>query len=367
MAAAVGVLLLSWVMRTLLLGLQPAAGVTSTPDASFEARLRTGEVCGEPLAVAYGLAVFLTNEDKTRLVRLDQEQTIGELRSIAWSPDGRQLALIGNTTGRGMIQILEPAGGQLQYLLSSSDVGYLMDATWSRDGKQFVIWSSQNNRIVYLLNANGTGLMEKRLELQILGTPQFAPDSNRLVFYGADSNSSGLFEVTLNNFQTRLLSAQVEDEGGYAFSPDGSRLAYMEMDRNTGDAHLLAEEMSTGRKTVLGTLPIPKGSGSSLPEAANLSWSADGKSLLFDFGRNAVDRAIYIAHADGSGLIKLVESAYAPAISTDGQCLAYISDKQVFLMELTGTSSSSTPLLLADLPVGKGIPNFKLDKLQWRP
>lgn len=301
---------------------------------------------------------------------LDEQKAIGELRSFAWSPDGRQLALMGNTTGRGNIYLTDSAGDQLQPVLSDSEVGYLRDAAWSRDGKQLLMWSSPNNSVMYMVNADGTGLVERQLDVQMFGTPQFGPDNESIIFYGADSSSGGLFEVLLDGLQTRLLSAQLEDERGYALSLDGSRLAYIEMDRSLGQARLVAEEMATRNKVVIGMLPIPKGSGSSLPESANLSWSSDGKALVFDFGRGATDRAIYLAYADGTGLVKLADSAHAPAISADGRCLAYISNKQVFLMDLTGVSVNSmtvTPVLLADLPAGRGISDFKLDKLEWRP
>ena len=142
------------------------------------------------------------------------------------------------------------------------------------------------------------------------------------------------------------------------------------MDRNIGEARLIVEEIASGGKTVLGALPIPAGSGSSIPESANLSWSTDGNMIVFDFGRNAADDVIYLAYVDGTELVKLVDSAYAPTISADGKCLAYISDNQVFLMDLTSISVNSTtisPLFLANLPAGRGIPNFKQDKLQWSP
>jgi len=159
----------------------------------------------------------------------------------------------------------------------------------------------------------------------------------------------------------------VEDESSFAWSPDGSQLAYIEMDRSLGEAHLILEAAGNV-KTMIATLPIPKGSGSALPEAANLSWSRDGKVLAFEFGRSATDRAIYLAHADGSGLVKAADEAHAPAISADGDCLAYISNKQVFLLDLrniSSTSNTTTPLLVTYLPVGRAIADFRLDRLQW--
>jgi Tol biopolymer transport system component len=162
----------------------------------------------------------------------------------------------------------------------------------------------------------------------------------------------------------------VEDESSYAFSPDGSRLAFMEYHRDVGEAQLYLLHLTTQDVVIAGSLPIPKGSGSALPETANLSWSADGQYLVFDFGRNAADRAVYLAKADGTGMIKVVDAAYTPGISADGRCLAYISNKQVFLLDLAevaGDPTTATPVRLADLPTGRGTPNTKLDKLQWSP
>ena len=368
--ALAAVFLLNQIIRSVAFNQPSPSGGTSAPEMSFEQNVRKGDICEGPLAVAHNFSVSLTNQDKTGFEMLDEHKTIGELRSFAWSPDGRQLAVLGNTAGNGNIYLTD-VRKPLQVVLSNSEVGYLRDVAWSHDGKQFVMWSSQNNTMVYLVNADGTGLVEKQLDVQVLGTPQFTPDGKNIVFYGADSLSSGLFEASLDGSQTRLISDLVEDESGFAFSPDGSRLAYVAMDRISGGAILMVQDLETRAIIALpGGLPIPKGSGSSIPDVANLSWSQDGTKLVFEFGRTMTDRAIYLAYAAGTDLIKLADSAHAPAISADGKCLAYISDKQVFLLDLTSislTSPPSMPLLLADLPAGRSNADFRLDKLQWRP
>ena len=370
-AAVCGVLLLSWAIRSLVPNQPIAAGATPIPEVSFEARVRQGNICAGPLALAHGFDVFLTNPEKSEFATLDAGKTIGELRSFTWSADGKHLAILGNTTGSGNIYLTGPTRAPLQPVLSKSELGYVMDAAWSRDGKQFVVWSTQNNKMLYLLNADGSGLVEKRLDMQIFSTPQFAPDGKSIIFYGADASSAGLFEVRLEDSHIRVISALVEDESAFAYSPDGSRLAYVAMDRVDSGAVLMVEDVETRAIIALpGSLSIPKGSGSSIPDAANLSWSADGKSLVFDFGRGANDRVVYLAHAAGTGLVKVADSAHSPSISADGKCLAYISNKKVYLLDVAGVSKSSitsTPLLLADIPVGRGIADYRLDKLQWRP
>lgn len=366
--AIAAVFLLNWSMRSLIPDLQPAAGETTAPEMSFEERVRQGDICTGPLALAHNFSVALTNADKTGFIMLDEQQTIAELRSFAWSPDGGQLALLGNAGGNGDIYLTGPNRETLQPVLLDSGVGYLRGAAWSRDGEQFVIWSSQNNSTLYLVNSDGKNFIERKLDVQIFGTPQFAPDGKSILFYGADSSlSDGLLQSMVDGSQTRMISDLVEDESSFAWSPDGARLAYIEMDRNLVKARLIAEDFAAGGKVVLATLPILK-SGYSIPDSANLSWSPDGKSLIFDLGRGASDRAVYLAHADGNGLVKLADAAHTPTISADGRCVAYISDKQVFVFDLVATPlTPTTPVFLADLPVGRGVAGSKLDKLQWRP
>jgi Tol biopolymer transport system component len=206
--------------------------------------------------------------------------------------------------------------------------------------------------------------------MQVLGTPQFTPDGKSVVFYGADTNAAGLFEMKLDGSQAVLINPSVKDPSGYAFSPDGSLMAYLEYDRDIGEARLFTTDLATGERKILGSWPIPRNPGSSLPEAANLSWSADGKLLVFDFGQYSSERVIYLAPVDGSGLIKVADPGYAPTISPDGKCMAYIRDNQVFILDMNGISSTSkapAPFLLGELPEGRGNPSFDQDRLQWRP
>lgn len=360
-----GVILLSWVTRSLVPQPSPAAEQTPTEEVSFADNVRAGNICAAPLALSHGFAVFLSNPEKNEFVMVDTGRAMSEVRSFAWSPDGEQLAIIGNSMGTGVIYLAQPGSNALEPLLSGSDVGYLMEAAWSQSGDQLVLWSSQNNQVLYVFNTGTSDLVEMQLDIHILGNPQFMPAGESILLYGSNVTSGGLFEVKLDDGQVSLRNPLVEDEDGFAFSPDGSRLAYVEMDRESGQARVTMEEIASGDKTVLGTLPIPQGIGSSIPKSGNVSWSNDGTFLVFDFGQFASQRAIYLASADGSGLIQVVESGYAPAISPDGKCLAYIHNKQVFLLDLAGGSSRAAPVLLADLPARRNTPD--LDKLQWSP
>lgn len=366
-AAVCAVFLLSWAIRTLVPRISAGSGETTASEMSFEANVRAGNICSEPLALAHGFSAFVTNKDKSGFIELDELHITGELRSFAWSADGR-LAVVGNTTGTGNIYTMDPEDHSLRPVLTDSPPGYLMDVAWSNDARQLLTWSLQDNTTIYLIDIETGMLKEFRRDAQFFSTPQFSPGDESIVFYGL-GQSTGLFQSSLDGTQERLISPLVENEDGFAWAPDGLMLAYFEMRRSAGEAALLLENPDGGGRSIIASLPIPGGSGSSIPDVANLSWSQDRTRLVFEFGEGARDRAVYLASADGTELIKVADPAYAPAISADGNCLAYISNKQVFLLDLTRLSSptTSTPVLLADLPAGRSNSDFRLDKLLWQP
>ena len=363
------VFLLNLAIRSLMPKQVPATDRMPNPVISFEDNVRAGKICQGQITVAHDFSIFVSKQDKAEFITLDEQKNIGELRSFSWSPDGKQLALVGNTRGSGNLYLIDAFGDILEPVLSNSELGYLMGVAWSPDGGQLLTWEIRNNSRLYILNTNGTDFSEIDLPLQFFETPQFAPDSKSVMFYGADTTSSGLFQASVDGSKVVTISALVENESSFAWSPDGSTLAYIEMDRNLGEARLVVED--NHNRSVITRLPIPKGSGSSIPDSANLSWSPDGHSLVFEFGRYISDRVIYLAKIDSKELVKLAESAYAPAISPDGKCLAYINNQQIFLLDLATTELHSMDevahVLLADLPGGRARSDFQLDKLQWKP
>jgi Tol biopolymer transport system component len=291
-------------------------------------------------------------------------QDIGELRALAWSPDGSRLALVGNTRGSGNLYLWDPAGDsdKLQPVLAQTDFGYLMGVSWSPDGQQLITWENDSNTAFYVVEANGSSVVRHALSLQLFESPRMAPNGRSVLFYGADRTTDGLFEVDLQTLQAQLISAGVEGENRFAWSPDGSRLAYIEMDRELGEERLVIESQS--EKKTYASFPIPSGSGSALPAAGNLIWLPDGSALLFDMGTYASGRSVYLAHSEPAEIVQLVENGHAPAASADGHCLAFINGRQVFLMELDQPSAPS--FWVNELPESQGPIDERLDQLQWR-
>ena len=131
-------------------------------------------------------------------------------RYPSWSPDGRQIALFSNRSGKNQIWSIRPDGSDLRQLTFAPD-GVMSNANWSPDG----------SRIVYLGEASGDDRMfvfepakpwtaqtpqhfSRVVEPGVLFSPAggWSPDGKRLL---GDVSSGGVFTYSFASGQfTRL-------------------------------------------------------------------------------------------------------------------------------------------------------------------
>ena len=132
-----------------------------------------------------------------------------------------------------------------------------------------------------------------------------------------------LFLVNLGDLESR----QITEGGGYpVWSPDGTKIAYVETDRSTGSQIFVMDADGGNRKSIaVGTDP---------------AWSPDGTKIAFEgaFG-------LFTVGIDGSNLQRLVHGLY-PAWSPDGTKIAYLDflpseqghTHNIFVMDADGSN-----------------------------
>ncbi|HBC73637.1 MAG TPA: hypothetical protein DC017_02035 [Candidatus Wallbacteria bacterium] len=139
-----------------------------------------------------------------------------------------------------------------------------------------------------------------------------ASDSNSLVesnIYSANSNGSGLTQVTFND-TTALIKA--------AISPDGTKIAYSGI--RDGNIELFVMDLKTYKKRRLTS------NSSSDDEPC---FTADSSKIIFTSNREG-NFELYSMNADGSSQTRLTNNAYdesSPYVAKDGLMLLYTSNR----------------------------------------
>ena len=164
--------------------------------------------------------------------------------------------------------------------------------------------------------------------------PAWKPDGSQFAFNCGvnicvmNTDGSGKKQLTFN----------VLAEGAH-WSPDGSRIAFVEQDQ-TGNSHVYvmnADGTNPAQLTIFAT-----GDGS--PE-----WSPDGTK--FAFGRKVSGTfQVLVMNDDGTGLVQLTSSpggSFNPAWSPNGALIAFDSNRsgtrQVYVMNSDGSTQASVP------------------------
>jgi Tol biopolymer transport system component len=143
------------------------------------------------------------------------------------------------------------------------------------------------------------------------------PDGQSLVFSGPTDNPPGLWRVPAGRAGN---SERIELAGEAAYwpavAPNGDKLAF---ERTSSQADIWRWQH--------GALPEPFLSSSVAD--TNPQFSPDGRRIAFDSHRGGSGRALWVANADGTGLLEMLKGfdpgSGTPAWSPDGKWLAFDS------------------------------------------
>jgi len=146
--------------------------------------------------------------------------------------------------------------------------------------------------------------------IQIRGMdPKLSPDGGRVVFRQGDEEDASLWLADLQSLEPRQLAASASPFGDFAWSPDGSRVAF------------LAPSKSVDGDSLWLVVPDESPSEALALSVTRFAWSPNGDVLaaLSDAGE------IHVMEI-GGGSWPVAEAARDFTWSPDGQLLAYIAE-----------------------------------------
>ena len=298
---------------------EPRASVASVGTLTLDRPLlfgldalgRSARLLGEGVSPAWSpdgelLAFVSVANASARIAVLDPDA--GSVRSVsdalpdsgnggpvvAWHPGGGRLAAV---SGRRIVFLDPVLGPQSAF---DPGLGRLRNLDWSPDGDSLVVASDSGLAIVA---ADGSAQrVLAGTDPDFAGNPAWSPDGQFIAYagrgYPAESPGEpaigeGLFIVATDGSAPRHMSL-MPDGGRFAWSPDGSRIAYP-----SGAFTILVRESE-------GTLPATVLGASGWP-----SWTRDGRLRVhgdegvFTFAPDGSDRTVVV---DGSGGMELFRS-----------------------------------------------------------
>ena len=166
--------------------------------------------------------IFAINADGSGLLKLT-DKAWSSNRGITWSPNGSQIAFIGED-GPQAIHIANTDGSGSYKLPGSPSSLFFVD--WSPDGTKFVYATTQE---LFVINVDGTG--QKQLTSTQDGAsfdsnPRWSPDGTRIIFNRFDNNFNSTYVINADGSNRRKLFNFTA--GNPYWSPDGLSVALID-------------------------------------------------------------------------------------------------------------------------------------------
>jgi TolB protein len=251
--------------------------------------------------------------------------------------NGRIVFAAGRSIQPSYLGSVQPDGSGRQRLTE----GPLYDsgANWSADGQHIVFTRKKGlvpitpRRWVWMANADGSGAT--KIGRRNRGEPSLSPNGRRIVFQKGMLFFANLYVMNLRGRILYQLTSSFGQESGPAWSPDGSTIAFVAEDPDTGDSQIWTIAAGGGTPVEITT---------SATDKYEVDWSPDGTSLAF-----SSQGQIGIVGSDGSDehlITAATDTSYSgPAWSPDGTliaCTLYSEARRADIWTMTPDGSNLT-------------------------
>ena len=259
--------------------------------------------------------VFTVDAATGDLAKLTPSHEVADLQP-AWSPDGGRIAFVRRMEPSGRADLfVMTAEGKGRTRLTDTPVPE-RDPSWAPSGTQLV-YAARTSRHgpfrIFLAKADGSGPVQ--LTTQAAGeadrSPVFSPDGTRIAFVSdRDGGFPEIYLMFADGTGVVRLTSNAEIDGNPSWTPDGTRLV-VERCCASGTSDLVAIDVATRVETPITATPgVQEFDPVVSPDGALLAYTA------FEVGQGNVD--VWVSAIDGTGAQRLTQDS-APDLSPDWQ------------------------------------------------
>lgn len=253
--------------------------------------------------------LYMVTPDGAEITRLTVGAAVDESGVPQLSPDGTRVAFaatIGNNTD---IYVVDLASKAISRITDAQ--GRDSSPSWSPDGAQIVFESFRDGNLeIYAVNTNGSNTTRLTNAQDGDSNPVWSPTSNDIVFSSSRFGNSDL-SLTSPSGSYATLTTNPGPDNNPAWSPDGSRIAYLEFSDDLSNVCII------GRDGLNKTCITPNPGYYQTP-----AWSPDGNWIAV-----IEETRIYIINVADGQVQELsqagVEPHGVPTWSSDGARLAF--------------------------------------------
>ena len=222
---------------------------------------------------------------------------------------------------------MRPDGTRVKRLTILPDPGWPFSAPeWSPDGTQLVFTSpSRSSRLgqIYRIDADGSGLTQLTHGTGIdADSASWSPDGSKIVLKRAGSGEYAIWVMNADGSGLVRLTSELYDNSDPTFTPDGKHILYASQKDGYSAIWIMNADGSNKRRLTPAAL-----------EAASPDVSPDGSHVVFGQGGDPSRPAsIYTMGIDGSAITRLTDPGWPhhdglPKYSPDGKQIVYLTDR----------------------------------------
>lgn len=204
--------------------------------------------------------ITVTGPDDNRLFRLNVADADGHrvttimeseepMLSMTWSPDGNKIAYVSfEKDSRPAIYIQDLVSGRKQQITDFS--GLNSAPAFSPDGKQLaIVLSKDGNPEIYILDLDTRRLRRITHHYGIDTEPSWTADGEAIIFTSNRGGKPQIYQIRLRDFQIERLTFEGDYNAKASLLSDGSGLVMVH--RRNGVFHISYLDLKTGRLSVL--------------------------------------------------------------------------------------------------------------------
>jgi TolB protein len=272
--------------------------------------------------------IYGANADGTDPIRL----TSGMVdHSPVWSPDGTKIAYVHGWDNKAQIWVMNTDGSDSQPLTDQK--GSNTFPSWSPDGANIAFVSFEgSNADIYVMNADGSDVRRLTDGPAHDDQPAWSPDGRQIAFTSEGAGNPGIYVMSPDGTGVSQLLGDPDPANlGFAWSPDGTKMAVVSIRGPGNDRNVYVLDVGTGEFTSIGEpgawygpswQPLPAPSATPTPSEPMSTPSLSTVALPDELGASRLaigEGAVWALASSGeahSSVLVRIDSATGEVLAT---------------------------------------------------